>query len=646
MQAENGLGASQSVCLIAYVQGFDGVGGIRRHIAEPIPFAGMADGDHDDIAGSGSDGGGVRSDVFEPRPRAAPADHRTIRLVLFLRPGIVIRCGAFHVCAVVLGARSGQPLPECANRHGQRLVAARRAQGQRFQRVLSSFVILQVQVGAPADLHIGGAFAGAVQKRRHIRRRQRRRGGLRPAIDMRRQHHRRIGGGRVELGQGASLRQLPVQTGDAEVDLTYFVPASVKPGPGPGQRLAVDRIVLLLVSLIASDQNRRPRFDRASHAVQATEALAQGIEACAFGHEGVEVEVGADFQGLRGDDDQGLRQRTMLGLAGMQRHQTFPNDGVFVDGAHAASQQQGFDVLPVAQPPPGLPGRGDAIDEHDDGAGLVAHEAHGLLGQLLGENGCGLGSFRLLEVDVLQILEVDGLQNGRLAGQLTPSKRMLRIATFAGLVLEHICASRRRGGGQDDGMKETIERRVRPGAETLDRLQGLQERLCAVRLVEQDQAVVGDEPCVDRPCAGAAAIGAEQQPRADLIDGRSDDRRLQRIARPGFRAVHAAAQNVDRQRPLALEAGGLAMGDASKVVGHRLQYPALRLLQLFGQTPCAFMGFVYDDAPVHHEEDAPGRGNHLPGSQPRRLGRQREHCDVQAGGLAGCGGQGDGLRPG
>ena len=55
--------------------------------------------------------------------------------------------------------------------------------------------------------------------------------------------------------------------------------------------------------------------------------------------------------------------------------------------------------------------------------------------------------------------------------------------------------------------------------ETLHGLQGLEKRLRAVRLIKEDQAVVSHEPGANGPSSGPASIGAEQETRADLIDG-------------------------------------------------------------------------------------------------------------------------------
>ena len=145
-----------------------------------------------------------------------------------------------------------------------------------------------------------------MQEVRHIRRGLRLRFSLRPAINVRGKHHRRIGRWRVEIRKGIFFRHQGIQTGDAEIHLAIFVFVIFEPLPSDSQRFAVHRILLRAThrfGLTGADENFRPCFDVPAHAVQAAEALAQGIEACAFGHQSVEVEVCTHFQGLSGDDD-------------------------------------------------------------------------------------------------------------------------------------------------------------------------------------------------------------------------------------------------------------------------------------------------------------------------------------------------------
>ena len=223
---------------------------------------------------------------------------------------------------------------------------------------------------------------------------------------------------------------------------------------------------------------------------------------------------------------------------------------------------------------------------------------------------------------------------------------MVRVAAVVGQVPEYVVNPRRRRRRHHHRVEAPPKRLMCPGPITANGPQGLQERLRAMRFVEQDKAVVGNESRVDRPGSGTAAVGAKQQPGADLVHRRGDDGRLQRVARPGFRSIHAAAQRVHGERPLAPESGGCAVGDASQIVRDDLQNAVYGLLQLLRQPARTFICFVDDHPSIHHEEDAAWRGDRLPGIQPRRLSRQGEQGDVHAGGFPGCSRQGDSVGPG
>ena len=184
-------------------------------------------------------------------------------------------------------------------------------------------------------------------------------------------------------------------------------------------------------------------------------------------------------------------------------------------------------------------------------------------------------------------------------------------------------------------METAPQRRLGPGSQLRDGLKRLQKRLGAVRLVEKNQAVVGDESRVNRPRTRAVPVGPEQQTGADLIDGGRHDGRLERITRPSFRAVHPSPQRMDSQGAFAVEPGGSTAGEMPEAVRNRLQDPVLGSLQLSRQTPGAVMGFVDDDPPIHHEEDPTGSGHHAARSEAGSLRGEREHGDIQAGGLAG-----------
>src|SRR5690606_9985901 len=72
----------------------------------------------------------------------------------------------------------------------------------------------------------------------------------------------------------------------------------------------------------------------------------------------------------------------------------------------------------------------------------------------------------------------------------------------------------------------------RSAAEPLDGAQRLLKWHGAMRLVEEDEAVVGREARVNRCGEQAVAIAAEQQPGSELVHGRGDDRRLRRESSP------------------------------------------------------------------------------------------------------------------
>lgn len=180
-----------------------------------------------------------------------------------------------------------------------------------------------------------------------------------------------------------------------------------------------------------------------------------------------------------------------------------------------------------------------------------------------------------------------------------------------------------------------------------DRAQGLQKGLGAVGLVEQHQAVVAGKTRVQRPHAGAAAIGAKQQARAELVHRGRDHQRLQRAARPGLGAVHAAPQLEDLQRVGCRRREWCrAARQGAQLVGDGPDDGAVRVPESVRESPGALVGLVDDDAPVDDEEDASRRGDRPVGAETIGLGGEREQRDVDAGGLAGRRGQGERLWPG
>ena len=499
----------------------------------------------------------------------------------------------------------------------------------------------QVEVCAPADLDIRRACPRAVQKMRHVRRGAWLRRGLGPTIDMGGEHRRRVGRRRIEVGKRIAACQRTLKTSDAEVHFAFFVPVRLEPLPGFGQRFAVNRVgsgASLRPGFIGANEDRGAGCNIASHPVQPPEALAQGVEAGALRNQGVEIEVGPDFQSLGGDDDDGLLQVAVGGPVRVKVQFLQPPDcGVPVHGPHSTGEQDGGHACVVPQYPVNSAGGRHTIDEYHDGPPVVAQHIQGSLRQLSGE-----------AVDRIVAARVRDLsQRGGFAGQLPPAEWQTGVAPFVGFIPEHVLQPRRRRRGHHHRMEATPQGFLRPclSAETPDGLQGLEEGPRTMRFVQQNETVVGHQSGIDRPCTGAAPVSAEQQTRPDLIHRRRHDHRLQRIARPCFRAVHTAAQGMDGERQLVFESGRRATGDTSQPVGDDLQNTSSGVGQLLRQPARPLMRFVYDHPSVDHEEDAARGGDQTPGIRPRRLNRQGEKGDIHARGLAGRGGQGDGLGP-
>jgi len=294
------------------------------------------------------------------------------------------------------------------------------------------------------------------------------------------------------------------QRRDAKIDHPVVIRLRAQPLPGAGQRGAVYRVVVALLDLIRAHHHRGRGFDGASHAVEAPEALAQRIQAGAFGDQGVEIEVSADFQCLRGHHQQGRAELSRGGMGRAQRTQAFGHGVVPVQIAHAAGQQDDRVAMALAQPGGGFPGGRHAVAEHHDGPWRLRDEFARRAGQHLGKRGrCG-SAFGL-----------GGLQQARgLLGQYPFAERMRRVGRLAGGVTKHILDVRRWRGGQDGDMKRRQRWLIGPGPVGRDAAQGVQKRLRAMRLVEQNQRVVAGQSGQDRPGLGGATVATKQQPRA------------------------------------------------------------------------------------------------------------------------------------
>ena len=177
---------------------------------------------------------------------------------------------------------------------------------------------------------------------------------------------------------------------------------------------------------------------------------------------------------------------------GLQELQPVLNHGVPVHGAHTAGEQDCAVPVASGQYSVSLPRRRNAVDKYDDRPTLFIDQLPCCLGQCLGQHLDGpfpLGVFDLL-------------QDSGLVRRLAPAQRMPKIRTFVGLIHEYVRRPRGGCGRHDHGKEAPFKRRMRPGLETPNRSQGLKKWLRAVRLVEEDQAVVGDESRMDRPGAG------------------------------------------------------------------------------------------------------------------------------------------------
>ena len=98
-------------------------------------------------------------------------------------------------------------------------------------------------------------------------------------------------------------RQVRPEGFDPEVDRPVRRRVVLQPVPGIGERGPVDRVVVALLGLLLCDHEHGAGGNVPPGPVQAAHPLPQGVEAGALAHEAVEVQVGADLQGLRGDDD-------------------------------------------------------------------------------------------------------------------------------------------------------------------------------------------------------------------------------------------------------------------------------------------------------------------------------------------------------
>jgi hypothetical protein len=122
-----------------------------------------------------------------------------------------------------------------------------------------------------------------------------------------------------------------------------------------------------------------------------------------------------------------------------------------------------------------------------------------------------------------------------------------------------------------------------------------------VSLVEQHQTVVGRQPREDRCREVAPAVTAEQEPRAELVDGRRDDRRLRRQSGPSIVAEHTAAEPRNGKRALGSRKLPQPIRDFPQRAVFRGGELARDLLRTIERP-------VHHDAPIDDEPDTPRGG--------------------------------------
>ena len=196
---------------------------------------------------------------------------------------------------------------------------------------------------------------------------------------------------------------------------------------------------------------------------------------------------------------------------------------------------------------------------------------------------------------------------------------------------EDLGAAEVRTGKAEHRRARSTGRRQRHGAELgatlhpLDGAQQLAERAREVRLVEQHQGVVPEEPRVRRPKRAPVAIAREQKPRPHHVDGADEHRGPRGVEPPRAVVGEAPAQHPEPH------------GVGSRMRGLTIERAAKRGQRSDALDPCAHQlhRLVDDGAAVDDVDDAP------------RQRRVREACkqrEQHARGLAEPGGDVDRVR--
>ena len=302
---------------------------------------------------------------------------------------------------------------------------------------------------------------------------------------------------RVQFRFVVGAVQQMVDAGDGEIDFLRCSGVVVQPFPGCADGVTVYGVGGFGVHLSGLDDDSSGRGQLPPGAVQPAESLPQGVQAGAFGHQSVEVQVGADFQSLGGYGDQGPRSGgAVVGVGGSRLPQGFHRFIPF-PLAHSSGDQNGVGGGRAADDPVGFTGCGHPVGENRDGGGALYGQVQRGGGQFLGHSGVALRHF----------------QSGRLAGHLPSAEGVAGVGNLGRGVAEGFLFAyfRGRGGRHYDGLEGRFQRRGRPLPVLVDGAGGLQEGLRAVGFVQDDDAVVGSQPGVHRPGALPLAVGAEQQ---------------------------------------------------------------------------------------------------------------------------------------
>jgi hypothetical protein len=144
-------------------------------------------------------------------------------------------------------------------------------------------------------------------------------------------------------------------------------------------------------------------------------------------------------------------------------------------------------------------------------------------------------------------------------------------------------------------------------------------------LVEQEQRVVSEKPCMDWTHHIADAVSAKEKPRSDLIDSRYSNERLIGPPCPCVVTRHSTAQLNVRQRIV-------CAAQQAEAGPHLAENAVCRAGERMSDCLCTLECLVHDGAPIHYHDDA--RGSAPLTRRSRGLERKVKYCDVDRGGLS------------